>query len=369
MASKRSQVLAAASANDALLTRLVDEFVRQAWIIWRSLTPGDWWNDGVTQAAAGRTALLELSMIAQARRLGISYAENVLRAIGVTPGGTGADLVLPRLGDVTPWDVMLRTATAYRSSAVKNPTVRPTEWPDADSVNSKTVQEWIDAAFNDLKLNAGDDAHSAMTQSSLRKFSDSGVDGYLRVLHPELSRTGSCGFCAVLSTRTYSTRHLMPVHRNCKCGVAPFTGDTMDIGDGYQLNYDDLQKVYDAAEANAGYDLDSRDKVMLMMQQRVTFRPNGELGQVIDRNHVKEKQVLTPDVPPPDLKLTRVQLERMRDHAQKMAGAYKTMLVSGDKSRQFRIDGHTYTFKQSTHLREAMRWNDDTHKRLSAMLR
>lgn len=364
MASTRSRVLAAASANDALLTRLVDEFVRQAWIIWRSLTPGDWWNDGVTQAAAGRSVLLELSMIAQARRLGISYAENVLRTIGVTPGGAGADLVFPRLGDVTPWDVMLRTATAYRSASVKNPTVRPTEWPDADSVDSKTVQEWIDAAFNDLKLNAGDDAHSAMTQSSLRKFSDSGVTQYLRVLHPELSRTGSCGFCAVLSTRTYSTRHLMPVHRNCKCGVAPLGGD---IGDGYQLNYDDLEKVYDAADWHADYD--SRDKVMRLMQQRVTFRPSGELGQVIDRNDASEKQVLTPDVLSPDLKLTRVQLERMRDHARSMASAYRTMLASDEESRQFRIDGHTYTFKQSTHLREAMQWNDDTYKRLSAMLR
>lgn len=46
--------LAAVQALDDQRLKLVDEFVRRAWNMWRSLTPSDWWNDAVAEGAAGK---------------------------------------------------------------------------------------------------------------------------------------------------------------------------------------------------------------------------------------------------------------------------------------------------------------------------
>lgn len=344
---------------DTTLQKLVDSFLTQSWSMWASLTPGDWWNDGITQAVAGRAALLELSLIMQARRLGLSYATASLKAAGITSKtANGLQLIYPRF-NTTPWDVMHRTALAYRSQAVKTPTVRPASWSSTGSEDKATVQRYIDAAYSTMRMNAFDDSHSGMNQSTLDQYSNSGVTEYVRVLHPELSRTGSCGFCAVVSTRVFKTKHLMPLHHNCRCGVAPVNGET-----GVGLDPDDLQKVYDAAFINRADDT-SKAKNNALMNQRVTIRPNGELGAIIDRNHADEKPVLETNVDQPDRQMTRQALERMRTHARNMAGAYKDMIANGYDRKSYRIDGHTYIFKKSAHMRQAMQWNEDTYRRLS----
>ena len=44
--------LATVQALDDQRLKLVNEFVRRAWNMWRSLTPSDWWNDAVAEGAA-----------------------------------------------------------------------------------------------------------------------------------------------------------------------------------------------------------------------------------------------------------------------------------------------------------------------------
>ena len=75
----------ASNALQSSRQRLVNEYVRLARTMWLSLTPADWWNDAVTYGAAARLALLELALIGQVRRLGISYADQTLRMVGVAP--------------------------------------------------------------------------------------------------------------------------------------------------------------------------------------------------------------------------------------------------------------------------------------------
>ena len=88
------------------------------------LTPADWWNDGMTFAVAARMALLEMALIQQVRLLGVSYADETLRIVGVNPKGDVPNLVFPR-DNTDPWLVAQRPADSYRSAAVKSPAIRP----------------------------------------------------------------------------------------------------------------------------------------------------------------------------------------------------------------------------------------------------
>lgn len=99
---------------------LVNQYVSQAHRMWDMLTPADWWNDGMTFAVASRMALLEMALIQQVRRLGVSYANETLKLVGVTPKGDVPSLVFPR-DNTDPWLVAQRPADTYRSLAVKTP--------------------------------------------------------------------------------------------------------------------------------------------------------------------------------------------------------------------------------------------------------
>ncbi|MGV0595693.1 hypothetical protein [Mycolicibacterium porcinum] len=67
------------------------------------------------------------------------------------------------------------------------------------------------------------------------------VVGMRRIIHPELSRTGTCGLCIAASDRLYTVRELLPMHANCKCTSAPVT-EEFDPAD--ELNAVDLRQLY-----------------------------------------------------------------------------------------------------------------------------
>lgn len=72
-----------------------------------------------------------------------------------------------------------------------------------------------------------------------------GITGWRRVIHPELSRGGTCGLCiAAAAGRVYTTGNLEPIHKGCHCGVLPIVGGD-DPGDA--LNRLDLGDLYDDA--------------------------------------------------------------------------------------------------------------------------
>lgn len=95
------------------------------------------------------------------------------------------------------------------------------------------------------------------------------VTGYRRVVHPELSRGGSCGMCIVASDRIYKTTELKPIHSNCKCTVAPVTADN---DPGNSLNKQDLGQFYKEAGGNSAAHL---------KRTRYQVDEHGELGAVL----------------------------------------------------------------------------------------
>lgn len=98
-----------------------------------------------------------------------------------------------------------------------------------------------------------------------------GVTGFRRVVHPERSKTGTCGLCLVASDHRYNVADLMPLHARCKCTVLPIIGD---IDPGSSLNNLSLGDVYDAAGSNNGRKL---KRVRFVVQQ------HGEYGPVLVR--------------------------------------------------------------------------------------
>ena len=88
-------------------------------------------------------------------------------------------------------------------------------------------------------------------QDAMKKAPRGSITGYRRVLHPELSATGSCGLCVAASDRVYKVGELLPIHNLCKCEVVPIYGKN---DPGSQINDEDLAVLY----AQAGGTTDGR---------------------------------------------------------------------------------------------------------------
>lgn len=98
------------------------------------------------------------------------------------------------------------------------------------------------------------------------------VTGYRRIIHPEMSRGGSCGLCVVAADRVYYKSELMPIHDRCKCTVLPVT-DKSDPGE--SLNADQIGEYYRQAGGTEGAKL-----------KRVRVSQHGEIGPVLrDADH------------------------------------------------------------------------------------
>ena len=104
------------------------------------------------------------------------------------------------------------------------------------------------------------------------------VTGYRRVLHPELSESGtSCGLCIAASTRVYKKEELMAIHDHCHCSVMPIVGDE---DPGNQFNEDDLKVLYELAK---GTDQQSLSRV------RYKINDHGELGPYLVEQGAKNR--------------------------------------------------------------------------------
>lgn len=100
-----------------------------------------------------------------------------------------------------------------------------------------------------------------------------GITGYRRIVHPELSRTGTCGLCIVASDNVYSRRELMPLHGRCKCTVLPIVGARDGAGDpGNSLNNLSLGDFYALAGSTGSRDL---------KKVRVEVWEHGEYGPTL----------------------------------------------------------------------------------------
>ncbi len=122
-----------------------------------------------------------------------------------------------------------------------------------------------DTVISDLSLQERDAGNRMMQQL--------GIGQYRRIIHPELSASGTCGLCIAAADRTYSIGELMPLHPpDCKCTVMPVIG-TNDPG--IDLNQDDLDQLY----AAAGGSTRNED----LRRVRYTVNEHGELGPVLGK--------------------------------------------------------------------------------------
>lgn len=141
--------------------------------------------------------------------------------------------------------------------------IKPTGLVDPDVAALARARRAVDT---DLKL-----ARRAQMHRTLSRAAQEGlVTGYRRIIHPEVSRGGTCGLCIAASTRVYRVDHLQPLHGGCHCSQLPVA---RGVDPGVDINDD----AYEEALAITGGHTD-RDSL-----RRTRFRVDhhGELGPVL----------------------------------------------------------------------------------------
>ncbi|KAA8827242.1 hypothetical protein [Bifidobacterium myosotis] len=332
--------------------RLVTEYVTSAWRMWMSLSPADWWNDAITQGASANLTARYMAFVERMRRLGISYADTALGLVGATAEGQLPSFEVVR-DNTDPWKMMVRPVETYRDLSSDEPHLRPTAWTGLDEYVQRSVDKWLDESRERLEDIIDTDSTIIGTRVTLDRYRSGGVERYRRIIHPELSRTGTCGLCVVAADRVYTIRELMPLHANCHCTVLPITSGN---DPGLRLNDDDLKALYEKAGGNTGAKL---------RQTRVLTLTNGEIGPVLSAKDVKPRDDIPWHMPGSDM--TKAQIERMLNRATAFNVHYRQVEASG-KPDDFRYEEHNYHFKPSDKLKQALAANLAFARQLRARL-
>lgn len=235
-----------------------------------------WRSDPLTTASIPRlvddTVEKVLETMDETRVDADAFLKEALEAEGkrfpkdVSPARDGS---YPRK-NILPEDVWERPVSEYRNA--RN--------------NGDSHQEAMLKTLARVRQLADADVRMANRERAARVYeaaSPQGVIGYRRIIHPELSRTGTCGLCLVASDRLYSTKELYPLHDNCKCETLPVT-NTSDPG--LKLNRDDLDYIYSVAGGNTASKLSNT---------RISEYVSGERGPTLARRVEKSKSGLTPN--------------------------------------------------------------------------
>lgn len=134
----------------------------------------------------------------------------------------------------------------------------------------------LERATRRAELIAEDDLMLAMREGAAAAldFPDSlgATVGYRRIIHPELSKDGSCGLCVVAADRIYQNVRKFAIHERCKCTVLPVTEE---LDPGLSLNAADLRRLYAAAGGTTA--------AAALKRVRVAVHEHGELGAVLRR--------------------------------------------------------------------------------------
>lgn len=246
---------------------LVEILVQWLFSRWRSAPM----TSDATQELIDDTVEKVLDVMDDVRTDADAFLTEVLEAEGVPfprnvpPARDGS---YPRRS-VLPEDVWERPVNEYR--AARN------SGDSHQEAMLKTLARVRQLADADVRM-----ANRARAAQVYEAASPSGVIGYRRIIHPELSKTGTCGLCLVAADRLYSTNQLYPLHDNCKCETLPVT-NTSDPG--LKLNREDLDYIYRVAGGNTSSKLSNT---------RIAEYVSGEKGPVLARRIEKSKSGLTP---------------------------------------------------------------------------
>jgi hypothetical protein len=353
-------------AYDNVLASQSLKAVRDAWGMWSTLTPSDWWNDGVTQGFASNLAYRDIVRTQALRRFGQSTGTQTLKLLGsgkVDP----VDLSwAPTRANTDPWKVALKPVEQYRHMAMQSPDVKPLTFPKPTEADWKLVNSWLDSAQNRLETVTDADAVRAGEDGMRSTYKRAGVTYYRRVIHPELSKTGTCGLCAVAATQVYKISSPKPMHDRCHCTVMPILGDH---DPGAYLNNLDLNKLYRKA---GGTDAEGLYKL------RVQVTQHGELGPVLNEHgHTARDTGYKADSPTqkfnqahykqPDRDTARMELESMLERSERLVKIMRMVDESGQSDRLV-LDDDELNIRPSKSLKTAIRYQLQFAKQLRAML-
>lgn len=214
----------------------------------------------MADATIAQTLVVLDTYLHEQRLLTRSFASQVLKDLDAAPRE------LPRLEDVYPrsgpsaLEVYRRPVETYWWERSKGAT-------DEDA--AKAADDRFQALVEqDMALVARDEAQKVYASSKK-------VIGRRRIIHPELSKTGTCGLCIAAATRMYYVEELLPLHGGCNCDDVPVVEGN---DPGLTLNREDLDKLYAAAGSTAAADL---------ARIRATVDEHGELGPILVREGQK----------------------------------------------------------------------------------
>ncbi|NAE18046.1 hypothetical protein [Enterococcus hirae] len=142
----------------------------------------------------------------------------------------------------------------------------------------KSDAEASQLALDRAELVADTDVNLGMreaTRTGLQHITE--VLGYRRVIHPELSRGGTCGLCIAASDRIYAKAELLPIHGRCHCTTAPLLAGGEDPGK--SLNASDLARLY--SDAAGGDNKQSTTNGAALKRTRYQVDEHGELKAVL----------------------------------------------------------------------------------------
>jgi hypothetical protein len=242
---------------------LLVELIKMLLALWAGF---DGWDDPLlVKGMAARSATLSDAALVRVRRLQRSYLLNVLAADGLAPRDLPAVQATYPRANVFATEVHQRPVTQYVWARRNGAT---------DTESDEAFKERLRAIAQADILAAEREEAERILQATPE------VIGYRRIIHPERSRSGTCGLCAVAATQFYRVGELMPIHPPIDyCDVAPVTA-TSDPG--LKLNRDDLRDIYLAAggtdEDGTAYESTRAEE---LLNVRVTVQENGELGPLL----------------------------------------------------------------------------------------
>jgi hypothetical protein len=142
----------------------------------------------------------------------------------------------------------------------------PVEPPTLTSPVEAAISRVEDVAAMDVQLTDRDQSGKFLTEHADHR----DIRGWRRVVHPEMSKDGSCGLCIAISDRVYHVRELREVHGGCACTTLPIVGS---LDPGNSLNNLDLKTLYKEAGGST-----SREA---LKYTRYQVNEHGELGAVL----------------------------------------------------------------------------------------
>jgi len=278
-----------------------------------------WYDSGqITEWSAKLSTVIEAILRALARNTDAYMARAVSDVAGKRIRPAGIIDVTSLRNAVTHAGAYARAADVYRyQQSLMDSFARSLTTASPPPAPPELVSP-IDAAVERIRAVTDADtqlAVRAQAQQTMKAASKLGViTGWRRVIHPELSKGGTCGLCVAASDRIYHVEELMPIHDKCKCVPLPIR-DSKDPGS--MLNKQDLEKLYEHAGSTAAEDL---------KRTRYIVNEHGELGPVLTDGTFRSpaKASKSKSGPAKSPEQARAAVDR----------AYQSMLPALDKANQ-----------------------------------